>query len=66
MVSNAVKTDPEVVVIDNGTGYTKMGYAGNIEPSYLIPSVIARNVPKVCHHFIISRTSRKLDLIEIL
>ena len=29
------------VVIDNGTGYTKMGYAGNMEPSYLIPSVIA-------------------------
>ena len=29
------------VVIDNGTGYTKMGYAGNMEPSYLIPTVIA-------------------------
>jgi len=31
------------VVIDNGTGYTKMGYAGNIEPSYIVPSVIATN-----------------------
>jgi actin-related protein 3 len=31
------------VVIDNGTGYTKMGYAGNCEPSYIIPSVIAVN-----------------------
>jgi actin-related protein 3 len=31
------------VVIDNGTGYTKMGYAGNCEPSYIIPSVIATN-----------------------
>merc|ERR1711916_113788 len=29
------------VVIDNGTGYTKMGYAGNVEPQFIIPSVIA-------------------------
>lgn len=29
------------VVIDNGTGYTKMGYAGNCEPNYIIPSTIA-------------------------
>mmetsp|Transcript_22741 Transcript_22741/g.38980 ORF Transcript_22741/g.38980 Transcript_22741/m.38980 type:complete len:417 (+) Transcript_22741:134-1384(+) len=28
------------VVIDNGTGYTKMGYAGNSEPDFVIPSVI--------------------------
>jgi actin-related protein 3 len=28
------------VVIDNGTGYTKMGYAGNCEPNYIIPSQI--------------------------
>mmetsp|Transcript_30419 Transcript_30419/g.33986 ORF Transcript_30419/g.33986 Transcript_30419/m.33986 type:complete len:418 (-) Transcript_30419:129-1382(-) len=32
------------VVIDNGTGYTKMGYAGNSEPSYIIASAIATNV----------------------
>jgi len=31
------------VIIDNGTGYTKMGYAGNWEPSYVIPSIIAVN-----------------------
>jgi len=31
------------VVIDNGTGYTKMGYAGNSEPSYIIPTMIATN-----------------------
>jgi len=31
------------VVIDNGTGYTKMGYAGNSEPSYIVPTVIATN-----------------------
>ena len=34
------------VVIDNGTGYTKMGYAGNMEPSYLIPSVVATPMQK--------------------
>ena len=39
--------EPATVVIDNGTGYTKMGYAGNLEPSYLIPSVIATSVTKV-------------------
>eukprot|EP00276_Gloeochaete_wittrockiana_P017577 CAMPEP_0184333630 /NCGR_PEP_ID=MMETSP1089-20130417/2591_1 /TAXON_ID=38269 ORGANISM="Gloeochaete wittrockiana, Strain SAG46.84" /NCGR_SAMPLE_ID=MMETSP1089 /ASSEMBLY_ACC=CAM_ASM_000445 /LENGTH=436 /DNA_ID=CAMNT_0026657539 /DNA_START=72 /DNA_END=1378 /DNA_ORIENTATION=+ len=32
---------PPAVVIDNGTGYTKMGYAGNWEPNYIIPSAIA-------------------------
>jgi actin-related protein 3 len=25
-------------VIDNGTGYTKLGYAGNNEPQFIIPS----------------------------
>ena len=34
------------VVIDNGTGYTKMGYAGNMEPSYLIPTVLADSMNK--------------------
>jgi len=29
------------VVIDNGTGYTKMGFAGNCEPQYIVPTVIA-------------------------
>jgi len=29
------------VVIDNGTGYTKMGYAGNTEPNFIMPSCIA-------------------------
>ena len=33
--------EPATVVIDNGTGFTKMGYAGNMEPSYLIPTTIA-------------------------
>ncbi|KAJ3188843.1 Actin- protein 3 [Gaertneriomyces sp. JEL0708] len=29
------------VVIDNGTGYTKMGYAGNNDPQFIIPTTIA-------------------------
>lgn len=29
------------VIIDTGTGYTKMGYAGNTEPQFIIPSCIA-------------------------
>jgi actin-related protein 3 len=35
------KTGLPAVVIDNGTGYTKMGYAGNTEPQYIIPTCIA-------------------------
>ncbi|KAJ3357227.1 Actin- protein 3 [Entophlyctis luteolus] len=31
----------KAVVIDNGTGYTKMGYAGNNDPQFIIPTVIA-------------------------
>jgi actin-related protein 3 len=29
------------VVIDNGTGYTKMGYAGNYMPNFIVPSLIS-------------------------
>lgn len=39
----------KTVVIDNGTGYTKMGYAGNFEPSYIIPTCIADCPDKVNH-----------------
>uniref|UniRef100_A0A8D1M2L2 Actin related protein 3 n=1 Tax=Sus scrofa TaxID=9823 RepID=A0A8D1M2L2_PIG len=28
-------------VVDCGTGYTKLGYAGNIEPQFIIPSCVA-------------------------
>ncbi|XP_057811079.1 actin-related protein 3-like isoform X1 [Salvia miltiorrhiza] len=31
------------VVIDNGTGYTKMGFAGNVEPCFIVPTVVALN-----------------------
>lgn len=30
------------VVIDNGTGYTKLGYSGSAKPSYVIPTLIAQ------------------------
>jgi actin-related protein 3 len=33
-------------VVDNGTGYTKMGYAGNYEPQYIVPSLISTLVEK--------------------
>lgn len=36
--------EPPTCVIDNGTGYTKMGYAGNMVPSYIIPSAVAWKV----------------------
>ena len=29
------------VVIDNGSGYTKAGYAGNVRPDYVFPTAIA-------------------------
>eukprot|EP01119_Soliformovum_irregulare_P008559 TRINITY_DN21674_c0_g1_i1.p1 TRINITY_DN21674_c0_g1~~TRINITY_DN21674_c0_g1_i1.p1 ORF type:complete len:419 (+),score=111.26 TRINITY_DN21674_c0_g1_i1:75-1331(+) len=35
------RTGLPAVVIDNGTGYSKMGYAGNCEPQYIVPTVIA-------------------------
>ena len=34
-------TQAPACVIDNGTGYTKMGYAGNCEPQHIIPTLIA-------------------------
>ncbi|XP_052079155.1 actin-related protein 3 isoform X1 [Mytilus californianus] len=34
-------TGTPAVIIDCGTGYTKMGYAGNTEPQFIVPSAIA-------------------------
>ncbi|XP_042458329.1 actin-related protein 3-like isoform X1 [Zingiber officinale] len=31
------------VIVDNGTGYTKLGFAGNVEPCFTIPTVVATN-----------------------
>ncbi|XP_057776838.1 actin-related protein 3-like [Salvia miltiorrhiza] len=36
-------TSRPAVVIDNGTGFTKMGFAGNAEPCFVIPTVVALN-----------------------
>ncbi|KAJ1537656.1 Actin- protein 3, partial [Cladochytrium tenue] len=39
-------THTRPVVIDNGTGYTKMGFAGNSDPQFIIPTAIAtRDAP---------------------
>ena len=31
----------KTIVIDNGTGYTKMGYAGNVDPTHKFPTCIS-------------------------
>ncbi|KAK1602216.1 hypothetical protein QYE76_018927 [Lolium multiflorum] len=36
-------TSRPAVVIDNGTGYTKMGFAGNVEPCFITPTAVAVN-----------------------
>uniref|UniRef100_A0A7S4Q5B9 Actin-related protein 3 n=1 Tax=Alexandrium monilatum TaxID=311494 RepID=A0A7S4Q5B9_9DINO len=41
---NLAKTPP--VIIDIGSGFTKLGYAGNIEPQYVIPTVVANSAKK--------------------
>ena len=46
-INIGLKMEPPTVVIDNGTGYSKMGYAGNLDPSYIIPSTIATSLAKV-------------------
>lgn len=33
--------EPPAVVIDNGTGYSKLGLAGNLQPHFIIPTTIA-------------------------
>lgn len=33
--------DTPALVIDNGTGFTKMGFSGNLDPTVITPSVIA-------------------------
>lgn len=38
--------ETQAIVIDNGTGFTKMGYAGNLDPDFVIPTAIADLVKK--------------------
>lgn len=47
------------VVIDSGTGYTKMGFAGNVEPSFILPTVVAINETFLNQ----SRTTPKSNLL---
>ena len=54
--------EPPTVVIDNGTGYTKMGYAGNLDPSYIIPSVIATSLNKVSIFWVIKLLTEKYKI----
>ncbi|KAG8503660.1 hypothetical protein CXB51_001670 [Gossypium anomalum] len=46
------------VVIDNGTGYSKMGFAGNVEPCFNQPTVVALNDSYLNQ----SRASTKLNM----
>ena len=32
--------DHQAVIMDNGSGYSKMGYAGNLDPNIVIPTII--------------------------
>mmetsp|Transcript_115331 Transcript_115331/g.279813 ORF Transcript_115331/g.279813 Transcript_115331/m.279813 type:complete len:426 (-) Transcript_115331:89-1366(-) len=41
MAAAGFDTDKPNVVIDNGTGYTKVGYCGAMEPSFMIPTCVA-------------------------
>ncbi|KAL9257537.1 Actin-related protein, partial [Drosera capensis] len=52
-------TSRPAVVIDNGTGYTKMGFAGNVEPCFIMPTVVAVNDSFVNQQ----RVSNKSNLI---
>lgn len=40
-------TNLPTVVIDNGTGYTKMGYSGNNDPQFIIPTAISTSTAKI-------------------
>jgi len=31
----------KAIVIDNGTGFTKMGFSGNLDPDFVFPTAIA-------------------------
>ena len=53
------------IVIDNGTGYTKMGYAGNMEPSYLIPSVVATATKPKAAGLLARDTGRNFSNLEV-
>lgn len=65
-------TSKPPVVLDNGTGYTKMGFAGNVEPNYIVPTVIsvlaeskqkdtANNIPDLDYFIGAEATKKRSD-----
>ncbi|CAE7502453.1 NNT [Symbiodinium natans] len=52
------------VVIDIGTGCTKMGFAGNIEPTFMIPTVVANAAKKSTGSVHISQTPSAQGLAD--
>jgi actin-related protein 3 len=56
-------TQRPAVVIDCGTGYTKMGFAGNVEPSHIIPTAIGVKDGVQSSHV---RKSSPLDDLDFL
>ncbi|GMI70804.1 DISTORTED TRICHOMES 1, ACTIN-RELATED PROTEIN 3, ARABIDOPSIS THALIANA ACTIN-RELATED PROTEIN 3 [Hibiscus trionum] len=51
-------TSRPTIVIDNGTGYSKMGFAGNVEPCFIQPTVVALNESYINQ----SRASTKINM----
>ena len=37
-----IEIDTDKIICDNGTGYLKMGYAGDNFPRYTLPSLVGR------------------------
>ena len=55
-------TQAPACVIDNGTGYTKMGYAGNCEPQFIVPTLIATRPENAGNQHIRSKGAEIADL----
>ena len=64
-----MSSDRPAVVIDNGTGFTKMGYGSNVEPDYIVPTAIATSAsekgsPDMGMMEALRSTSRSLTVSE--
>ena len=55
-------TQAPACVIDNGTGYTKMGFAGNCEPQHIVPTLIATRAESAGNSHIRSKAAEIADL----
>ena len=54
-MESKVNYDKPTVVIDNGTGYTKMGYGGNEFPSFVVPTAIASRMDPMSESYLKSK-----------